>query len=205
MLCIVEKVEQVLSSLSRTIDAAQLLASNHESQVTQMSSYDRFVNKESQQQVSVEQSRQQQSAAQSEKAINITKPEGHQQMAEKVKWLVNSNNMQADIRLDPPELGSVKIRVNISGEAASVSFVVQSQQARDVLEQQTPRLKELLEEQGIELGQSSVEQENGEQQAGEQEELAGSGGNGWSEEDDQSQGIEQRVVNGSLSGIDYYV
>ena len=53
----------------------------------------------------------------------------------------------------------MQIRVNVSGESASVSFVVQSQHARDVLEQATPRLKEMLEEQGIQLGQSSVEQE----------------------------------------------
>ena len=200
-----DKLDQVMTSLSRTLDAAQVLVAGHESQTVQATTYDRMINRESLQQATVEHNRQQQSSQLQDKGINITKPEGHQQMAEKVRWMVNSNNLQADIRLDPPELGSVKIRVNVSGEAASVSFIVQSQQARDVFEQATPRLKEMLEEQGIELGQSSVEQENGDQQMGEETELADGRGGQVEDEEEQPHVREQRVANGSLSGIDYYV
>ena len=201
----VEKVDQVMASLTRTLDAAQLLSASQDSQAIQATTYDRVANREGASQVAVEQARQQPSTTANDKAINITRPEGHQQMADKVRWMVNSNNLQADIRLDPPELGSMQIRVNVSGEAASVSFVVQSQQARDVLEQATPRLKELLEEQGIELGQSSVQQESGEGANSGEGELAGNGQGQGDESEDAKPGIEQRVVNGSLSGIDYYV
>lgn len=94
-----------------------------------------------------------------DKAVNIFKPEGQTQLVEKVRFMVASRLLQADIRLDPPEMGSMQVRVNVSAEAASVAFVVQSPQARDAIDQAVPRLREMLAEKGIELGQSSVHQQ----------------------------------------------
>ncbi|MCC2615150.1 flagellar hook-length control protein FliK [Aestuariibacter halophilus] len=141
-----------------------------------------------------------------DKAVALHKPEGAQQMADKVRWMVNAQNMQADIRLDPPELGSMKVRINVSGESATVNFVVQSQQAREVLEQATPRLKELLEEQGIQLGQSSVEQE---QQGNEANEGQMAGGDGLGQGDDgleEGAGMREQSIPRVHNGlIDYFV
>ncbi|WP_026375596.1 flagellar hook-length control protein FliK [Aestuariibacter salexigens] len=144
-----------------------------------------------------------------DKAINITKSEGHQQLAEKVRWMVNSRVQQADIRIDPPELGAMKIKVNLSGEAASISFTVQSVQARDALEQAIPRLRDMLSEQGIELGQSDIQH----QQQGHSEtdadggQFAGQSGDRQSEDSEDINVVshQQRIVNGRVGGIDYYV
>ena len=95
-----------------------------------------------------------------DKALNLHKPEGHQQLADKVRWMVNTGNLIAEIRLDPAELGSVHVKVSLSAESATVNFVVQSQQTRDALEAATPKLREMLAEKGIELGQSTVKQDN---------------------------------------------
>lgn len=142
-----------------------------------------------------------------EKAINIAKPEGHQQLAEKVRWMVNTKNLVAEIRLDPAELGSVHVKVAMSGESATVNFVVQSQQARDAVDTATPRLKEMLAEKGIELGQSTVREESEGQQS--QGELAEQGGRGDDETDNQEIPdqvlAQQNIVNGALGGIDYFV
>lgn len=139
-----------------------------------------------------------------DKPANILKPEGQTQFAEKIRWIVNARNSFAEIRLDPPELGSVQVKVNMSGEAATVNFVVQSSQARDALDQALPRLRDMLNQQGIELGQSSVQQEqqqqNGEQQQGQFAE--GKADDGMDEI--AGEVIEQRVVNGSAGGIDFY-
>jgi len=87
--------------------------------------------------------------------------------------MINSRNISAEIRLDPPDLGGMNIKVNLSGDSASVSFIVQSQHARDALDQAVPRLREMLEEHGIELGQSSVHQESaGDDGQAEQDSLA---------------------------------
>ncbi|GAB2690213.1 flagellar hook-length control protein FliK [Aliiglaciecola aliphaticivorans] len=150
------------------------------------------------------QTKQGQQMAQFDKAVNITRNEGLQQLTEKVRWMANQNNLQAEIRLDPPDLGAMKVRLNMSGDTASVNIVVQSQQARDVLEQATPRLKELLEQQGIELGQSSVQQENSNDTQQDSEYV----GTNQADENipgEETQVIEQRISNGRLGGIDYFV
>jgi flagellar hook-length control protein FliK len=142
-----------------------------------------------------------------EKAINIAKPEGHLQLAEKVKWMVNTKNLVAEIRLDPAELGSVHVKVAVSGESATVNFVVQSQQARDAVDTATPRLKEMLAEKGIELGQSSVRQESDDQQSQGDATKQGRPGNDESEDIDVSEQVlaQHNIVNGALGGIDYFV
>ncbi|MFT4994825.1 MAG: flagellar hook-length control protein FliK [Paraglaciecola sp.] len=146
--------------------------------------------------------------SQLEKAINIAKPEGHQQLAEKVRWMVNAKQLVADIRLDPAELGAMQVKVSISGESATVNFVVQSHHARDALENATPKLRELLGERGIELGQSSVKQDQGNTEeknlskghAGMGEEEPGG-----TDEPENENLMQQAIVNGALGGIDYFV
>jgi flagellar hook-length control protein FliK len=161
-----------------------------------------------------------QQTAASDKGVNIFKPEGQQQLTEKVRWMVNSRNITAEIRLDPPDLGGMNIKVNLSGDSASVSFVVQSQHARDALDQAVPRLREMLEEHGIELGQSSVQQESagGDEQA-DQGSLANNSNDSGNLAQQSQDGIqdsnedgllghndviEQRISGGRIGGIDYY-
>ncbi len=199
--------DMTVNSVSQVIDFASTLSQALEHNQNQ--SYNNHAREVAQ--IQGEQSKQvqlNQLETKYDKAINITKPEGHQQLAEKVRWMVNTKNLVADIRLDPAELGSVHVKVAMSGDSATVNFVVQSHHARDAMDSATPRLREMLADKGIELGQSSVRQEsNGQQQ--EQGELAGNGGG-------SEQGIEelevpetmlsqQNVVNGALGGIDYFV
>lgn len=199
-----EQISQALASFDRAMNASQQLNRQLDSQspLTTLN-IDKANQRTAASTAALEQSKQQ---AMADKPINILRPEGQQQLAEKVRFMVSQNNMQADIRLDPPDLGSVKVRVNLSGESASVNFVVQSQQAREALEHAAPRLKELLEEQGIELGQSSVEQDNQSENTDEDAQLASQSGElGHADEEQSDMVTEQPVVNGRLGGIDYFV
>jgi len=169
----------------------------------------------------IESTRLVQQTSANDKGVNIFKPEGQQQLTEKVRWMVNSRNITAEIRLDPPDLGGMNIKVNLSGDSASVSFVVQSQHARDALDQAVPRLREMLEEQGIELGQSSVQQESaGSDEQAEKDNLANNSNDSDNLAQQSQDGIqdsnenglldhndiiEQRISGGRIGGIDYYV
>jgi flagellar hook-length control protein FliK len=164
----------------------------------------------------------QQASAQAaaDKAINIFKQEGQKQLAEKVRWMVNNKSASAEIRLDPPDLGGVNIKVSMSGDNAQVNFNVQSNAAKEALDQAVPRLREMLQEQGIELGQSSVEQDNsrqhGDNATGEFASSENNSGNGTqmanetrndantSEDEAENTVIEQRISGSSVGGIDYY-
>ena len=148
-----------------------------------------------------------------DKAVNIHKSDGQQQLSEKIRWMVNARNTMAEIRLDPPELGSMQVRVNVAGDAASVSFVVQSQQAKDALADAMPKLRDMLSEQGIELGDAQVRkdnssgQENGQQLAGNSHQGQGAGDRGENDGVDDTDGmrvIEQSISRADKGGIDFY-
>ena len=148
-----------------------------------------------------------------DKAVNIHKSDGQQQLSEKIRWMVNARNTMAEIRLDPPELGSMQVRVNVAGDAASVSFVVQSQQAKDALADAMPKLRDMLSEQGIEVGDAQVRkdnssgQENGQQLAGSSHQGQGAGDRGENDGVDDTDGmrvIEQSISRADKGGIDFY-
>lgn len=145
--------------------------------------------------------------AQMLQAVNIARNDAAKILQEKVSMMLNLNNQEAEIRLDPRELGSMQIRIRTDAEQAQVNFVVQNQQAKDLLEQSMPKLREMLAEQGIELGQSNIEQ-GGE---GQQEQMLGSNEQGQAhstsaEQSEQDENMTSRA-NGALndgSSIDYY-
>lgn len=139
-----------------------------------------------------------------DKPVPIHQPQGQQQMAEKIRWMVNARQSMAEIRLDPPELGSMQVRLNITGDTASVNFIVQSQHAKDVLADAMPRLREMFADQGIDLGESFVNQQGSEQASDEQ--FADSNTGGFADEEfEDNQVHETRVVRPANGLIDDYV
>jgi flagellar hook-length control protein FliK len=157
----------------------------------------------------------QQSASVTQKAItdptiaqtfNLQKNDAVKALHDKVNAMLNINNKEAEIRLDPPELGSMQIRIRSEAEQAQVNFVVQNQQAKEALEQSMPKLKEMLAEQGIQLGESNIQQDSGsssEQGTDEAQEL---GNSKLANQESQAQNSQQTRTNSSSSesGIDYY-
>ncbi|MCY9804266.1 flagellar hook-length control protein FliK [Vibrio scophthalmi] len=90
-----------------------------------------------------------------------------EQVAERVQMMLSKNLKNIDIRLDPPELGRMQIRMNMNGDGTNVHFTVANSQARDIVEQAMPRLREMLAQQGLQLGDTSVQQQaSGQQQNG---------------------------------------
>ena len=177
----------------------------------QLTQADTIINESNQ--LKAEASKSQQQFEGFDKAVNIHKPEGQQQLNEKIRWMVNARNTMAEIRLDPPEMGSMQVRVNVSGEAASVSFIVQSQQAKDALADAMPKLRDMLAEQGIELGDAQVRKDNSSGSesegrfAGESGQSKRGGGSGDHDGmDDMENGriVEQSVSRQTVGGIDYY-
>ncbi|KFI11330.1 flagellar hook-length control protein FliK [Vibrio coralliilyticus] len=106
--------------------------------------------------------RAEQAAAQAPMQLN--REIAGEQVAERVQMMMSKNLKNIDIRLDPPELGRLQIRMNMTGDGATVHFTVANQQARDVIEQSMPRLREMLAQQGVQLGDSSVQQQSSGQQ-----------------------------------------
>jgi len=107
----------------------------------------------------------------------------------------------AQIRLDPPELGSLMVKIQLTDQTAAVNFVSPHAIVRDALEQHAPRLQEMFREQGMDLLDVSVsDQRTGQDQRGDQQRAAHAGGDTHSTATAAQQTI-QRISN---SLIDFY-
>lgn len=90
--------------------------------------------------------------------VNFAVPHPHwgNAVGEKILWMANQQLSSADIRLDPPELGSLQVRVNVQHDQANVTFISPHPQVRELLDQQVNRLREMFAEQGLQLGQVDI-------------------------------------------------
>lgn len=86
-------------------------------------------------------------------------------VGDRVMWMLGRAESKAELVLTPPTLGKVEVSINLSGDQTTAQFVASSQAARDALEQAMPKLREILQQAGISLGQTSVGT-SGEQSAG---------------------------------------
>jgi len=103
------------------------------------------------------------------------------QVGQKVIWMVGGEEQTATLELNPPDLGPVQVVLNVSNDMASVTFSSQQLEVRQALENSLPRLREMMSESGIALGNASVNSGNeGNQQQGQQGSgrSGGGGGNG---------------------------
>ena len=82
------------------------------------------------------------------------------EFAQKVVLLANRHEGRAELNLNPPQLGKVEIKISVNGDQSSATFVSASPAAREALEQALPRLREMMAEAGISLGQASVSAES---------------------------------------------
>lgn len=100
-----------------------------------------------------------QTLRQAQQPLPLVAEQASQVLRERVMLMLGNGIQRADIRLDPPDLGSMSIRLSIQNDQAQVSFQVQNPQARDSIEQALPRLREMLEQQGLQLAGSDVSEQ----------------------------------------------
>lgn len=93
----------------------------------------------------------------------LTKEQAVEQVSERINMMMAKNLKQIDIRLDPPELGKIQIKLALNQDQASVQFTVNNSQTRDMVEQAMPRLREMMQQQGLQLAQGSVQQDSSSQ------------------------------------------
>jgi len=122
-----------------------------------------------------------------------------------VMWLASQNNKVAEIQLDPPELGSLQVKIRVSQDQVSVSFISPHASVRDAVEQSMARLRDMFEEQGLNLAESSVDDQAAQQHAdreGMSDNEVGPGAGLDGEGDDELVAGEAKAH--TLSLVDYY-
>ncbi len=77
-----------------------------------------------------------------------------------IRWLVDQKVQVAEIRLNPPNLGPIEVRLKVEGDRTHVNIVAPHATTREAVEAALPRLREMFAESGLNLGDVNVRQDS---------------------------------------------
>jgi flagellar hook-length control protein FliK len=79
------------------------------------------------------------------------------EFSQKITWLASSKQDQtAELHLNPPQLGPLDVVIKVSGDQATALFTSPHAAVREAVEQAMPRLRDMLADNGIMLGNTTV-------------------------------------------------
>ncbi|CAG0985231.1 Flagellar hook-length control protein [Rhodocyclaceae bacterium] len=83
-------------------------------------------------------------------------PAWNAEIGDRLTWMAGNKETKAELVLTPPQMGRIEISLTLTGDQANASFVSANPAVREALESALPRLREILNEAGISLGQAQV-------------------------------------------------
>lgn len=87
----------------------------------------------------------------------VTQERWGNEFSQKVTWLVSSKQDQsAELHLNPPQLGPLDVVIKVSGDQATALFTSPHAAVREAIEQALPKLRDMLSDNGITLGNTTV-------------------------------------------------
>ena len=104
-------------------------------------------------------------------AARVGTPGWDNQVGHKIIWMVAGKEQSASLTLNPPDLGPMQVVLSVTGDQATVTFTAAQPEVRQALEAAMPKLREMMGENGIALGNATVNagtQDGRQAQGGEQ-------------------------------------
>ncbi len=83
-------------------------------------------------------------------------PQFSERIAEQARWLAGREGGEVRIRLNPPHLGTLEIKVQVADEQTFVNFSASQPAARELLEGSMGRLRGLMDSAGLTLADAQV-------------------------------------------------
>jgi len=98
-------------------------------------------------------------------ASQLTNPAWGQDVGQRIYWMVKQNVQHAELQLNPRHLGPMDVKVSVGqDQQVNVSFITQHSGVKDALDTAIPRLREMLDNQGLNLGSVNVSDQASRQQ-----------------------------------------
>lgn len=81
-------------------------------------------------------------------------------LAQQITWAKNNNASNIKIAITPEHLGALEIDIETDRDGLNIQFVTQNSTAKEALETFMPRLKDMLEQNGLNLQNANVSQQD---------------------------------------------
>jgi flagellar hook-length control protein FliK len=78
------------------------------------------------------------------------------EFSQKIVWVATQHGQSAELHLNPPQLGPLDVLIKVNGDQATALFTSPHAVVRDAIEQALPKLREMLADNGIMLGNTTV-------------------------------------------------
>ncbi|WP_343652206.1 flagellar hook-length control protein FliK [Herbaspirillum sp.] len=79
-----------------------------------------------------------------------------QAVGSKITWMVSAGMQSASLSLNPPDLGPMQVVLNVHNQQADATFITAQPEVKQALEAAMPKLREMMDQAGIQLGQATV-------------------------------------------------
>lgn len=79
-----------------------------------------------------------------------------QAMGQRIIWMVAGGEQSAQLTLNPPDLGPLQVVLKISDNQVDASFISSHLDVRDTLESAMPKLRQMMDDAGIQLSGFSI-------------------------------------------------
>lgn len=111
-------------------------------------------------------------------AARVGTPGWDNQVGQKIVWMVAGKEQSATLTLNPPDMGPMQVVLSVTNDQATVTFTAAQPEVRQALEDAMPKLREMMGENGIALGNASVNAGSPEQRQAQQGEQSRNQGGG---------------------------
>jgi len=136
----------------------------------------------------------------------VKHPQWGQALGQRVVFMATNQLQQAQITLNPEKLGPVQVKLHMDkDQQVHVTMTAQHSTTREAMESALPRLREMLEQSGVDLGSVDVSDDNQFAENETQEEQSAHGSTEGAEQDSDTQENSAAVKVASTDNIvDYY-
>jgi hypothetical protein len=93
--------------------------------------------------------------------VPVGQPDWDKAVGERIQWMLGKHVQEAEVKLNPPHLGPLEVRISLQHDQANVHFMASQAPTREALEAALPRLREMFADANLGLLNVNVGQREG--------------------------------------------
>ena len=128
--------------------------------------------------------------------VPVNTPQWSQALSDHVSMMMKGGFQTAEMKLNPASLGPVEIKMSITDDQAKIQFISAHAQVREAIDQSLPKLREMFEQQGIDLVDVDISQYS---ESDDDKERNSKPDDPVSEKDIDNNGVDQSAMNKVIS------
>ena len=131
-------------------------------------------------------------------------PEWGEAVGQRVLWMVANKSQVAELRLNPPELGPLEVKVRSDDDGLRLTFAAGNGAVREALEAAAPRLREMFQAEGLRLENLDIGQRQADGERAGEPGTAGGGDEAFADESETETAAPAARVT-SVGLVDLFV